>query len=105
MACLAHENPTIFRVHARVQENQTAIQMFNFAVTTGVRSSGYLHNVTATNLILIGVQGDGIAILASLLQSRRFAFNHLSVHSQNVKVLALQTNDDANGLWTDDGKY
>lgn len=74
--------------------------MFDFTVSTSMWPFQYFHNVSATNLILIAVQRNGILIFAALLQSGRFAFDHFTMHAQDMEIFALQTNDDTNVLRT-----
>ena len=55
-------------------------------------------NISASYLILIGIQGNGIAIFTSFVQCCGLAFYDLAMHAQHMKVFAFQTHNDTNVL-------
>lgn len=98
MSAFAHEDVSIVQHHARMEKGVVSKEMLDLSLSSGMGPINHLDHIALLHLMLLGIESHGIAILALLLQRRRFHTDHFAVHVQHLKGLLLDLHDHAHRL-------
>ena len=81
-----------------MQKCEISKQVFDLSLSSIVRTVNDFDNVSFLDGILFGIQGHGVLVFTSFLQSRRTNTLNLAMHVEHLEGFPLDLNNDAHGL-------